>query len=478
MSSVTDEGPSESRDRLSEALRRLVLAVREDVIAEGLEADAEALDVASARGDRPVDRERVWALEALAAGRRLRAARLRADSEDALLLVWGGDPDHADANAALASLYRARHERAEDAGDRLDAVRWERRLRRHDKAGRHADWLDGTGQLTVRVAAPDVEVWAEPMRTERPVWAPGPAVHLGAAPVENARLAAGPHRLRLRRTGREDVVVPVRVLRAECSTLDALTLPERDDDEFVHVSAGTFVYGGDPEGDYPLPQSRPFLPGFDVARFPVTLGEYVVFLNDLFRRDPDQALHRVPRRPAPGGPRALLRARRDRAEPFDTADLDPLSNESVHDHAATGISHGDASAFSAWRSLRDGVTYRLPSEREWEKAARGTDGRIFPWGDRFDSSLCHMRYTRPGRPRPAPVGFVDTDESPYGVRDMAGGVLEWCRPGSDPMPGDGMPIRGGCWHSSARPCRAADRFGAGPDYVDPALGFRLVRAVD
>ena len=88
----------------------------------------------------------------------------------------------------------------------------------------------------------------------------------------------------------------------------------------------------------------------------------------------------------------------------------------MHDHAATGISHGDAVAFSAWRSLRDGVTYRLPSEREWEKAARGTDGRVFPWGDRFDPSLCHMRYTRPGRPRPAPVGFVATDESPYGVR--------------------------------------------------------------
>ena len=64
----------------------------------------------------------------------------------------------------------------------------------------------------------------------------------------------------------------------------------------------------------------------------------------------------------------------------------------------------DAVAYCRWRSDREGTPIRLPTEMEWEKAARGTDGRVFPWGDHFDSTFCLMLSSRPFMPQPEPVG--------------------------------------------------------------------------
>ncbi len=85
----------------------------------------------------------------------------------------------------------------------------------------------------------------------------------------------------------------------------------------------------------------------------------------------------------------------------------------------------DAVAYCRFRSERDGIEIRLPTELEWEKAARGTDGRFYPWGDHFDPTFCLMRSSRPFLAQPEPVGTFPIDTSPYGVRDMAGGVREW-----------------------------------------------------
>ena len=400
-----------------------------------------------------------------------RAAGLRAEAEDVLLLAWrdGGD---AEVNLLLASLYRLLHERAEAEGREDDAARWMQRLRRHDVAGRHAAWLAGTGRLELRTDPPGLPVGRIVEGPDGPVVEP-----LGVTPLEDASIPAGRHTLVVMAPSGE-VRVPVLVPRAGRWTGPLLRLGVRPPAGFRLVPGGSFIYGGDTEGDYPLPASTPSLPSFAIATFPVTLGEYCDFLNDRLDADRDDTLRRVPRRVAPGGARALLRAVSGRPNAFDPSDLDPMGWRDMADHAGTGISFADAEAYAAWRSERDGVVYRLPTERQWEKAARGVDGRLFPWGDDFDESLCHMRYTFEGRPRARPVGTVDGDVSPYGVRDMAGGVLEWCRPGDDPLPGGGNPIRGGCWHSSTRPCRAADRFGAGPQYIDPALGFRLVAELD
>jgi serine/threonine-protein kinase len=117
---------------------------------------------------------------------------------------------------------------------------------------------------------------------------------------------------------------------------------------------------------------------------------------------------------------------------------------------------------------------QLITEAVYEKAARGVDGRAFPWGDTFDPALCKSVHSRPGTPRPESVGAFPTDTSVYGVRDLAGGMRTWC---ADPhFDGDPAlrPMRGGYWGADHRLCRAANRYGMEPDAARPGLGLRLM----
>jgi serine/threonine-protein kinase len=135
--------------------------------------------------------------------------------------------------------------------------------------------------------------------------------------------------------------------------------------------------------------------------------------------------------------------------------------------------HG-AVAFAAWTAARTGQPWRLPTADEVEKAARGVDGRFYPWGDRFDASWCCMRDSHPGRPEPANVTDFPLDESPYGVRGLAGNVRAWCADG--PSPGRRYD-RGGFWLASATECRSADVHDHEETHRAAEVGVRLVRSV-
>jgi serine/threonine-protein kinase len=225
-----------------------------------------------------------------------------------------------------------------------------------------------------------------------------------------------------------------------------------------------------------LPPGEVELPDYAIATHPVTMGEYLEWIRELFSGDPAAAARRVPRHDEglnPSGAPYWELGPEGWRIPIEDADGDAWSPA----FPVFGISWHDARAYTRWRAARDAASLRLPTEHEWEKAARGVDGRIFPWGDEFDPALCCMVQSRPGRPVPDVVGSHPTDVSPYGVRDMAGLVREWCADAEfDGDPGR-RPIRGGAWSGTARMCRAANRYGYEPSQVDPMVGFRLAMDV-
>ena len=150
------------------------------------------------------------------------------------------------------------------------------------------------------------------------------------------------------------------------------------------------------------------------------------------------------------------------------------------------VSFDDATAFAAWRSKRDNVTYRLPTEEEWEYAARnGEKSDLYPWGMEWKDGVAVLK-----EPTPAAVGSREGGRNVWGVFDLVGNVWEWTAskvsvyPGNDAVIPASMrewiAIRGGCYVSdpakSDVPVTSCMR-----DFVPPStkltlLGFRLVRS--
>lgn len=163
---------------------------------------------------------------------------------------------------------------------------------------------------------------------------------------------------------------------------------------------------------------------------------------------------------------------------------------------ANNVSYNDAVAFARWRSTRDNVQYRLPTEVEWEFAARGTDNRLYPWGNAWDETRANLG-TGAGRAVdfPKPVGSYPTGATSTGVLDMIGNVWEWTSSESALYPGNPqgltdlarglMVVRGGSHQSlhpetvegrGSRPFQATQRAFLGRETLDNTIGFRLVRA--
>jgi formylglycine-generating enzyme required for sulfatase activity len=136
------------------------------------------------------------------------------------------------------------------------------------------------------------------------------------------------------------------------------------------------------------------------------------------------------------------------------------------------VSWRDATAYAAWLAQRSGEAWRLPTEAEWEKAARGTDGRIYPWGDAFVQSRGNAHGA--GMRGTTPVGTYASGASPCGAQDMVGNIKDWTSSRYQPYPyqtDDGREraggmgervMRGGCWGEDPREVRAAIRLAPAP----------------
>ena len=144
--------------------------------------------------------------------------------------------------------------------------------------------------------------------------------------------------------------------------------------------------------------------------------------------------------------------------------------EGREDHPVVLVSHGDARAYAAWLSAATGQTWRLPNWREWEKAARGRDGWVFPWGDGWEAGKLNSHDEGPFDT--LPVGSFPEGASPFGLLDAAGQVFEWTA--SETRPGR-FEVRGGSWDDSGcGVCRPAARHSRPKDLKHILIGFRLV----
>lgn len=224
------------------------------------------------------------------------------------------------------------------------------------------------------------------------------------------------------------------------------------------VAGGDSLMGGDPRQDATsLSGERPAhlvrLPTFEMARFPLTVAEYACFV-------------RAGRR----APHGWWRQRRR-----------PL-------HPVVGVTWHDLMAYAAWLMSVTRQPWRLPTEAEWEKAARwdaaSGAARVYPWGNRFEAGRCNSKSAGPGRT--APVGNYPSGASAYGVEEMAGTVWEWTSSAFWPYPYnayDGRELafvsqprvlRGGSWFSDGWLVRASYRVRGFPWHASDIIGGRLV----
>ena len=222
------------------------------------------------------------------------------------------------------------------------------------------------------------------------------------------------------------------------------------------VAPGAFQMGSDEARDpdayeAELPQHELSLLGYWIGRSPVTVAQFRVFVDTSGQK--------------PGEEKAL---------------------KGPNDHPVMYVSWREAQAYCRWLSEKTGQTVRLPSEAEWEKAARGTDGRIYPWGNGWDASRCNT--SEGGVGGRTPVGMYSPQgDSPYGCTDMVGNVWEWTstkwgtsypyKPDDgreDPQGDDARVLRGGAFYYLRRSARCAARRYSDPDSRIVNIGFRVV----
>jgi formylglycine-generating enzyme required for sulfatase activity len=245
-------------------------------------------------------------------------------------------------------------------------------------------------------------------------------------------------------------------------------------------------YGGERKWyERETPQHQPNLPAYSIGKYPVTNTQYAAFVQDGGYRNDEWW-----REATAAGYWSLAGFKgflddEPRTGPATYGGLFDLPN-----HPVVGVSWYEAVAFCRWLTerLREASKIgpdqevTLPTEAQWEKAARGGDGRIFPWGDEFDAAKCNMGDTGIGST--SAVGMFPAGASPYGVQDMSGNVDEWCRTkwsesyrerADESLEGDAPRVlRGGAFYNFRRNVRCAFRFRLPPPDPWRNLGFRVV----
>lgn len=393
-------------------------------------------------------RERVWASEE--GFRELRQLRDDTYDEAVALLQAAVERDARlpEARAGLASLYLRRMEEAEARGEHGAARFFRRQVVRYD-SGALKRVLQGPSELAVQVEPPDATVRVARLKEEARVLTPGAGKRIEADPSAPLTLGPGVYLITASAPGRAPVQTSVAVDRpARVAPTLRLPVGEAVADGFVVVAGGRFDTGGDPLAVDGAARRTVEVDDFAIGEHPVTQAEY----------------------------RAWLVAEGAAAGHSGWSGPDP-DPDAQTDLPALGVSYDAAVAYADWRSRTEGRRFTLPTHEQWERAARGGDRRVFPWGDSWEPPYCNGPDAEEGDARPLPVGSVTEDRGPTGMMDVAGGVHEWVL-GDVPHRPKQAWLRGGSWNGHPRQARVCSRLARPRTSRGGTLGVRLVQLLD
>ncbi len=416
--------------------------------------------------------------------------------ERALVLA----PDRQSVWNALADYLYERALLAEQEGERAALPALLQRLRLYDVGEQRWKRWTAPSLLTVQVDAPGAQVELTPLAHDADGGEAEEApVRLTAAsgPWKDVPVPPGLYQLTASAPGRETASMPLRLARGEQRLLKLPLLVQGSlPKDFIYIPPGPLLFGSsvDAMRDFfkTVPLHERQTGGFLIARYETTYGDWLAFLESL---SPEERKLRTPGvkdyvgelkleqvqgtwvlqlKPSPGSVKYTVRE----GEPLRYPERDRRAEQNWRRMPVTGINLADAEAYVAWlarRPLAEGGVpgARLCTELEWERAARGVDGREYPHGNKLapdDANFDRTYGQKAGGFGPDEVGSHPRSRSPFGVEDMAGNAWEWARSWLEPH----RPVaRGGSYYYSTNSANSANREPSEPSLRDLSLGLRV-----
>lgn len=472
-----------------------------------LRAEAEALNELADAGLKAVPswadedtKGKWWDKQQQAIEKQENLRRLDIEQEQLLQAALTHKSDLGEAHQLLIERYRKAHEDAELIQDDQACERHAIRLKHHAESLPESSpiraaqlyYLKGTGALSLCTDVPDVAIFLDKYVPYRRRLVAKQVAELGNGPVIEYPLEMGSYRIRLKKIGHHDVVYPIYIGRGEhWNGIDPsghqrpvhVPISGSIGENEQYVPAGWFQIGGRNEGEYTFKRRRVWKESFIMQTFPVTNTLYLSFLNALVVSDRcADAMNWSPReRSGQSDQQGSMIYAQDEVGQFQLVPDSEGDTWGLNWPVCLVDWHG-ASAFAEWFSAKTGHAWLLPDELSWEKAARGVDGRNFPWGADFDPSYACTVDSHSNRVRPQDVDSFPVDASVYGIRGLAGNMMDWTSsPWKKAWEGtkdeNMYCIRGGSCGRSFSVSRSANRFPFLSTGRTHFLSFRLIRPI-
>lgn len=426
--------------------------------------------------------------------------------ERALYSALSHAPDLFEIHASLAEHYITKLQYAESIHNQIAAAHSLAQLEAHVDAipihhpnkSTWQQYIEGSAVIQLNCSA-NVQYRLYKFVSENRRLSPA-LLSIGQFPIKKERLPMGSYLLTSESPNSAPFRYPFKIYRRKGwsntppnnespKTLRLIRSENVREDE-AHIPAGWTRVGDSTEGLNTLPWTNVWVDDFIMKVNPITNLEFITFLNELILlNQSEKALSFAPRERGGtiGDLGALIYGQNDNGTFYLRPDAD--GDIWQEDWPVVMVQWDAAIAYSKWYSKKTNQEWRLPHEVEWEKAARGVDGRYYPWGNHHDPSWCNMLDSRASGPLLSSIHGFSNDCSVYGVLGMAGNVADWCQnshhllsyPISNHLiipelsSNSNKVFRGGSWGQRERAGLCANREYRMNDDRLSIIGFRLVR---